>query len=904
MNQPKMPSRLFAFRSLRAKFLIVVVPLVLLSTLIVFGLFELNAQREAHQRLEDKLEKLVAIQSAVVAESLWNVADEQIKLILVALATDPDVAGAAVYDDLDILVAWTGDIDAFEQSDHFAQTNIIYVYDDSPEVIGHLAISLVDSQAQADAQSRLLLAVGLATFLLAAVVISALIANRRTIGIPLERLLGSINRAQEGGEREAVDWDSHDEIGVVVTAFNEMQDRQQAYEAELRDARDKLEQRVEERTKALALATEQAKKAERLVTDAIESISEGFTLFDADDQLVLSNSRYGELLYAGVRNPEPGESYEEIIRASIQQGLIEDAKGDEEAWLAERMERHHNPSGLHVQHRSDGRWFRISERRTEDGGTVAVYTDISELKRREQEAEEANRAKSQFLANMSHELRTPLNAVIGITEMLKEDAEEFGQEDFVEPLERISRAGKHLLNLINEILDLSKIEAGKLEFHLEDFDVPGLVGDVATTVQPLADKNGNRLVVHCPDDLGGMRADLTRTRQIVLNLLSNACKFTENGEISLNVRVEGGETGEQMIIEVSDTGIGMTPEQMEKLFEEFSQADSSTTRRFGGTGLGLAISRRLARMMGGNIEVASTPGEGSTFKAWLPRTAVLRGFTGDDDEAEVPVDEPTRVIASAGDGNRVLVVDDDHTARELMRRLLAKEGFDVITATDGQEGLDMARKFEPSVITLDVMMPKVDGWDVLKELKADPSLADIPVIMVTMVDESDRGYNMGAADYMTKPVDRERMKLLLDKYRSRAKEPRVLLVEDDETTRSMMCSILGSDGWQVFEAENGRVALGLIDEAAPDLILLDLMMPEMDGFEFLEALRHRPDRQIAPVVVVTAADLSESDRRRLNGGVEYVLQKSDLSREQLLAEIRELVTNYVVIEGADGGAHD
>jgi CheY-like chemotaxis protein len=208
------------------------------------------------------------------------------------------------------------------------------------------------------------------------------------------------------------------------------------------------------------------------------------------------------------------------------------------------------------------------------------------------------------------------------------------------------------------------------------------------------------------------------------------------------------------------------------------------------------------------------------------------------------------------------------------------------------------------VITLDVMMPGLDGWDVLKELKADPALADIPVIMLTMLDESDRGYRLGAADYMTKPVDRERMKLLLEKYRSRAKEPRVLLVEDDETTRAMMRGILGGDGWQVYEAENGRVALDLIDQAAPDLILLDLMMPEMDGFEFLEALRNQPDRRIAPVVVVTAADLSEEDHRRLNGGVEYVLQKSGLNRDQLLAEVRELVTKYILTEGADGGARD
>ena len=894
----------FALRTLRAKFLVLIIPLVLISTMIVFGLFELNASREANLRLQEKLDQLVAIQSSVVAESLWNVADEQIKLILAALAIDPDVSGAVVYDELYLPVAFIGEIDRIEEEEFYAEKDIVYEYDEEPQVIGHLAISLTDAQIRADSQTRLLLAGGLAGFLLLLVVSSALIANRRTIGIPLERLLASINRSREGGDRTPVDWSSRDEIGDVVSAFNEMQDRQQAYEAELREARDKLEQRVEERTKALALATEQAKKAERLVSDAIESISEGFTLFDAEDRLVLSNSRYCELLYAGVRDPEPGESYEEIIRTSVQQGLIEDAKGDEESWLAVRLERHRNPSGLHVQRRSDGRWFRISETKTEDGGTVAVYTDITELKRREQEAEEANRAKSQFLANMSHELRTPLNAVIGITEMLKEDAEEFGQEDFVEPLERISRAGKHLLNLINEILDLSKIEAGKLEFHLEDFDVPALVGDVVTTAQPLADKNDNRLVVRCPEDLGGMRADLTRTRQIVLNLLSNACKFTKNGEVSLDVRFEGGETGEQMILEVSDTGIGMTPEQMEKLFEEFSQADSSTTRRFGGTGLGLAISRRLARMMGGDIEVTSAPGEGSTFRAWLPRMAVLRGLSEDGLPDATPVDEHPRVAPGAGDGNRVLVVDDDHTARELMRRLLAKEGFDVITATDGQEGLELARRFEPSVITLDVMMPGLDGWDVLKELKADPALADIPVIMLTMLDESDRGYRLGAADYMTKPVDRERMKLLLEKYRSRAKEPRVLLVEDDETTRAMMRGILGGDGWQVYEAENGRVALDLIDQAAPDLILLDLMMPEMDGFEFLEALRNQPDRRIAPVVVVTAADLSEEDHRRLNGGVEYVLQKSGLNRDQLLAEVRELVTKYILTEGADGGARD
>ncbi len=894
----------FAFRTLRAKFLALIVPLVLISTMIVFGLFELNARREADLKLRDKLNKLVTIQSSVVAESLWVVADEQIKLILTALAIDPDVKGAVVFDDADLPVGMVGETDQMEEEAFYADKEIVYVYDGEPQVIGRLTISLTDAQIQADSRTRLVLAGGLAGFLLLLVVSSALIANRRTIGIPLERLLDSINRSRDAGERALVDWRSRDEIGDVVSAFNEMQERQQAYEAELREARDKLEQRVEERTKALALATEQAKKAEGLVIDAIESISEGFTLFDAEDKLVLSNSRYGELLYSGSLQPQPGDSYEAIITRSVRGGYIEDAQSDTASWLAKRLERHRNPARLHVQRRSDGRWLQISERKTEDGGTVAVYTDITELKQREQEAEEANRAKSQFLANMSHELRTPLNAVIGITEMIKEDAEEFGQEDFIEPLQRISRAGKHLLNLINDILDLSKIEAGKVDFHLEEFNVPSLVRDVATTVQPLADTNGNQLIVRCSEDLGGMRADLTRTRQIMLNLLSNACKFTKDGEVTLAVKADHGASGEQLILEVSDTGIGITQEQIERLFEEFSQADSSTTRRYGGTGLGLAISRRLARMMGGDIEVASAPGEGSTFRVRLPRIVATSALPEDGMRGAMLADHRSRAALGKDDGNRVLVVDDDQTTRELMRRLLAKEGFDVITATDGQEGLELARKLEPSVITLDVLMPRMDGWDVLKELKADPALADIPVIMVTMLDERDRGYSLGAADYMTKPVDRERMKLLLEKHRSGAKEPRVLVVEDDEITRAMMRGILGDDGWQVYEAENGRVALDIIDEAAPNLILLDLMMPEMDGFEFLEALRSRPDRLMAPVVVITAADLSEEDHRRLNGGVEYVLQKSGLNRDQLLSEVRELVTKFVLNEGADGGARD
>jgi PAS domain-containing protein len=400
--------KFFAFRTLRAKFLALIVPLVLLSTVIVFGISELTARREANRKLHEKLDQLVEIQSAVLSESLWDIADEQIELILAAIAIDTDVLGAIVYDESNNLIGSVGDVEGIEQQEFFAKRDISYLSGDDPKVIGRLALALTDAGVQAESKTRLLVIVGLTTLLLLSVVSIALVANRRTIGIPLERLLASINRSREMGERAPVDWASRDEIGDVVSAFNEMQDRQQAYEGELRDARDKLEQRVEERTKALALATEQAKKAERLVTDAIESISEGFSLYDPDDSLVVCNNTYRKLLYPGIEDVvTPGTPFEIIVRAAAERGLVADAEGRIEEWMAERLARHRNPGEPHLQHRSDGRWILISERKTDDGGTVAVYADITELKQREQELSEKSEAleqKSNALELLSNQL--------------------------------------------------------------------------------------------------------------------------------------------------------------------------------------------------------------------------------------------------------------------------------------------------------------------------------------------------------------------------------------------------------------------------------------------------------------------------------------------------------------------
>ncbi len=361
--------------------------------------------------------------------------------------------------------------------------------------------------------------------------------------------------------------------------------------------------------------------------------------------------------------------------------------------------------------------------------------------------------------------------------------------------------------------------------------------------------------------------------------MSNACKFTEQGEVRLGVRADR----DWLRISVADTGIGMTPEQVARLFQEFSQADSSTTRRYGGTGLGLAISRKLARLMGGDITVESAAGKGTTFTVRLPAEPAERAAPPLEPEARLA--DPHAAVRrwAPTDAATVLVVDDEETVRDLMRRFLAREGFDVVTARDGQEGLELARQLHPALITLDVLMPGMDGWSVLQALKADPDLAPIPVVMLTIVDEQNRGYALGAADYLTKPIQRERLRELLGRFRRDAARRQVLIVDDDPEARRWLARALTAEGWQASEAGDGQAALARVRERRPDLILLDLLMPEMDGFEFLARLQADAKGPRVPVVVVTAADLTEDDHRRLNGAVEQVLLKQACGREELLA---------------------
>jgi PAS domain S-box-containing protein len=532
----------------------------------------------------------------------------------------------------------------------------------------------------------------------------------------------------------------------------------------------------------------------------------------------------------------------------------------------------------------------------ESAGLIGLLIDISDLKALQNDlvdaretAEQANQAKSAFLANMSHELRTPMNAILGYSEMLAEEAEDLELEDFIPDLKKINQAGTHLLALINDVLDLSKIESGRMEAYAEDIDIAAMLDSVVSTAQPLVAKNDNRLELDFGDNLGAAHQDLTKVRQSLFNLLSNAAKFTNEGAITIEARRTSEEGVDWLSFAVRDTGVGIAEDKLENVFEEFTQADGSTTRNYGGTGLGLAISRRFCRLLGGDLTLESEVGVGSVFTIRIP--AILPGTESVDEQPEeaLPSDEELASLGETATASTVLVIDDDAEAREIIERFLEKDGFNVVTASGGAEGLRIAHAVSPMAITLDVMMPDMDGWAVLRALKSDPNLRDIPVLMLTMIDDKSKGYALGATEYLTKPVDRDTLHDMLARFRGDADTATVLLVEDDDDARAMTARVLDRSGWAVVEARDGREGLDRMEESVPQVVLLDLMMPVMDGFEFLDEMRRHEEWSEVPVVVLTAKDMTEEDRRRLDGRVERVFSKASYTHAQLTAFVRGLL---------------
>ena len=854
-----------------------------------------------------------ALSLHVESERQANAARAALDLQLERLAAYDQQTVARIRDELDVLVATTMEaVDAYTD-DQRIRGNALMAHGRSHNYAIASSLNELVSRFQGQAtQARLqtrrsadravilswsLGAIGAALVLILSVI------TLRSLSRRLGALMSAVGALAEGRTDIVLADGRKDEIGALANALRMFRDSL--------IERQRLDHALREKNKELAEAAATAERAKAAaeqararLLDAIESISEGFCLYDAEDRLVLANRKYSEIYPELAEFRVPGGRFGDIVRLAAERGLVPEAQGRIDEWVAERVAHHRNPAGAIEQKLIDGRWIRISKRRTSDGGTVSVFSDISPLKEREtqlselvkslevarDQANQASAAKSAFLANMSHELRTPLNAIIGYSQILTEELADSDSRETLEDLAKIEAAGRHLLGLINDILDLSKIEAGRMDVYVETIDVAALLAEVTPIVQPLVAKNGNRFEVTVTPGIGAIRSDHTKIKQALLNLLSNASKFTTQGRIGLDVSryVDGGT--DWVRFAVTDTGIGMTAEQVGRLFQAFSQADESTTRKYGGSGLGLAITRHFARLLGGEVSVVSEQGKGSTFGFTIPARFAERAREHEAAPAIVPA-----VSGKLDAGATVLVIDDDPTAHDLIGDMLAKEGYRILHSTSGRDALDIARRERPDAITLDVLMPHMDGWSVLTALKADPDVCDIPVIIVSILHERSMGFALGADGFLSKPIERTRLTSLINRLTADARakgggSDKVLIVDDDASVREVERRLLQQLGFKPIEAENGRVAFEWLKEnPAPAVILLDLIMPEMDGFDFLKAVQADDALARTPIVIVTAKDLTREDRDILANHTAQVIFKGPETNLELKEAVRRIV---------------
>lgn len=686
----------------------------------------------------------------------------------------------------------------------------------------------------------------------------------------------------------------------------ELENKVKARTLALQHARDELELRVEQRTAELSQAKQLLEELNHRHRSILETAGDGICEMKPDGRTTYINPAAANML-----GYKPEELIGQVLHEFIHHTTVDGAPNPvAECPVYQPLHDHQTHKiELDTFWRKDGTPFPVSYTTTpiqEEGqtiGLVLTFHDMSERRKAElalqqakETAEHVSLAKSRFLANMSHELRTPLNAIIGYSEILTEIVREdvlaassltevltLVDAKFGDDLDKIHAAGQHLLGLINDVLDISKIEAGKMEIYNERFNVADMLNDVTSMVRILAENSNNRLNIDIAPEVDTLYADLTRTRQILFNLLSNACKFTENGTITLSVGTTVVNQVVGLVFNIKDTGIGIPQDKLNTLFDAFTQVDVSSTRKYGGTGLGLTLSKRFTEMMGGHITVESLPNEGSTFSLFLPAKPPQAN------QATIP---PPTVLSRPPlqDNSQILIIDQSPMVRTRLSKQIEKLGYQAVVASNGQEGLHIAQTIHPDAIALGINMPDMSGWEVLSTLKNNPKLAEIPVIMQSIEDDPIKGYSLGAAEYLVKPFTKEQLAIALRKYRPpTVTSTSVLVIEDNPITQQMMKKLLTKNGWEVHVAHNGRIALEKMAQHTPDLILLDLFMPEMDGYEFVAQLRKQPDYASIPVVVLTTAELGKEERNYLQSNVKRIFQKGTYEQKTLLQELKRLL---------------